>query len=216
MKQKINWENQFKYEYAQIPKSGLQHLILNKEFKPLTNPFYCKEYYQDVLWSEIVKKSITQYGLKYTPSGILDEFYMAIRINNSKDVLKLKNVELLLTQIEQTLKCTDDGVEVVEAENCLLIKPSKWWIQSPLHSSIMLQALRHTNKFNENKSVYDNILEGSFNENYKLQINTGWVEKLYLMSLGIQFNVSWQSFKDSGYSHASGLNNVTFKNLIIK
>ena len=56
--QKIEWEPKFNYVYNQVPIDGPQHVVLDKNFNPVCNPFYCKEYFQDIIWSELVQKNL--------------------------------------------------------------------------------------------------------------------------------------------------------------
>lgn len=213
---KVNWENTLPYSYAQIPKSGIQHVVLDKELKPLTNPFYCKEYFQDVLCSEFNNYEVQCCGLQYKKKDILDKFYVAIRWDkgNTEQVEELNsdNIKNLLKQVEAYLGITDPCI-VEEAENALLLSPGSQWISNPLYSSILLQSLRHTKTFNSEYNVIDNLIKGSFHKNYEFQISSGWTEKLKKLNEGAKIKQVWTDFKHGNAAHNTGLNSININNL---
>lgn len=210
---KINWDNNFSYNYNQVPKSGVQHVILDGEYKPICNPFFCKEYFQDFVWGEVTKNSFDQYGFKYSPLGILDSCKVALRSEKDSSVkLNEENILGLIKQLEKILNIKTE-IKIESIENAVVLSNFGDWLANPIYSSVLLQSLRHTGKFNKEDNVYKNILNGSFNDNYKLQINNGWLYKLFLLENGFYFEQKWEDLKSSSGSHNTGLNSIQFNNL---
>src|SRR5690349_3535984 len=59
------------FRYSQLNNRGFSFALLNKEGKALHTPFMCKDYLQDIFWSENTGASGGIYGLKWE-KGIVD------------------------------------------------------------------------------------------------------------------------------------------------
>lgn len=211
---KIDFTPQFDYRYGQIPKDGPSYLILDNNFKPVANPFYCKEYFQDIIWSELTMKENTTYGLRYKPTGnLLKDFYIAIEYiqsENNKGELNYENTLSLIRDLEKSLGIKEE-CEVYNLDKSIVLKPSSEWLKMPHKSSLLLQTFRHCKEYDKSLNVVENMIKGSINTNYKSANNVGAERLKLLIEGGKPVEKDWLEYAGSGKCHGTGMNSYSLK-----
>jgi hypothetical protein len=132
----------------QIPNKYMFHLIDYETHEPLTVQVKCKDFFQDVFWSEKVKEDVKGiYGFSWK-CGTYDfhnkpKLMFAIeKIGNSKIGTKHKNIQELLNVFDKSLNFEPSIAKPDESKNyCVILVDSKW-IKRPYLSSLLFLLAR--------------------------------------------------------------------------
>lgn len=161
----------------------------------------CKDYLNDVVWAEHIKKPVKVYGLDYSPVNIVDSFwYLAIKICKTRggseyprfkeDFKNLKknyqNILKLLNHVENLLKFEDFSTIHKANDDIFVLKVPAKWCQYTYSISLYSLLVRmgqfyegeNPDEFLEN---YNNHLDTSlwtpYKKRFKQIIETGFKEQ---------------------------------------
>jgi hypothetical protein len=149
----VNKEIQFGYSLCEANSTGMRYAILDSRGNIRTKLFRCKDYMQDVYWSEILNKDVVeQYGFKWdgkNTNPVSKQTFVDILMtpcSESTDSLQeyTDNLKLLLNTLEKALnfelrsyvtKCSNDDKDII-------ISYTNEWSKRPYLISLLFLLMR--------------------------------------------------------------------------
>jgi hypothetical protein len=132
---KINTNKKFNYNLVEAYSNGLQMVVLDNKGNIRHKPVRCKDYFQDMYWSEKLKKgNVKQYGFEWDGNNnkpVSKQRYVylglisndsTILIENAYNMLKMLNCVENHLKIPFTTLQRDDN----EKKNIILKYSNKW------------------------------------------------------------------------------------------
>lgn len=137
----------------QAYNKGFQYLLLDSDNKPLAPPMFCKDYFQDIFYTEYTGKILNSiYGFTYSEkNNLLDkDLKIAIRFFNDYNKRDIKscvsNIEAFINKLEKSKDYPLSTFEIIE-EGVVVTYPIQWTASS-CHISLFLLLLRIGWKYN--------------------------------------------------------------------
>lgn len=150
---KVNTDIQFKNNLNEAYGSGLKYAILDDTNTIRHIPVRCKDYFQDIYWSEIVsKKEVSQYGFTWdgknnNPVSKLLRVNLLL-MNDISEPLNGKNIKELLKPFERVLNIDHtEYILVDDTPNQIVINYSNDWTKYPYLLSLFLFLVRIGTKY---------------------------------------------------------------------
>lgn len=164
---------------------AFQHL--NDE-TPLFQSFYCKDYFMDIIYSDINDVSFSVYGMKVSPNSLKNKetnnFLMFETLNNR--LPSEEKISLVLSRLQKEFKPFKyEKVDVVflgkNREGYLITYDTKLW-QYPYYFSFILEVLRNCHEYNGEtwKEYFNNHACGDF---FNLKYAPGFHERIEIFDL---------------------------------
>lgn len=126
--------------------NGWAYQLLNDDYEGIHLGVCCKDFLQDIVWSELTQKQMSIYGQTSTYLGILDKqdrlklcmypyYFNSIKEPNIENIEELGiNLQAFLNEIEIIKGYDLTFIEIID--NKLIIEFSKEWISKPLIFSL--------------------------------------------------------------------------------
>ncbi len=150
---KVNKDITFKESLAEANSSGLRYALLDKEGNIRHTLIRCKDYIQDVYWSEITKHKsefniygFVWNGLNDNPISKQETVSMLLVPDSFNNDLSpyCKNLNNFLNIIEETLDIPPSKVEISESDNKdLIVTYDNNWSKRPYLISLLLLLMRN-------------------------------------------------------------------------
>lgn len=151
---KVEWAD--RKQLSQIYAQGLEYTLVEHvgdgQFKGMHPPVRCKDYYQDIFWSQRSRKPFHIYCFDWTPNTVLDKqiadgtLLMALRYEDGTGMKELKQfkdgLQNFLNAWEAVLGYKASTVEVSDDGLSLLIAFGPQWIEKPVSVSLFTLLLR--------------------------------------------------------------------------
>lgn len=210
-----------KFNYEQIPNYKFCLVLLDKNNKALHTPYECKDYLQDMFWSENTGKDVNVYGLEWK-AGKFDpkspRFRLALlggQVNLKPIVKSLQEFlnyfdraqEIELTKVFET---KDEKVIVVDFDN-------KWAFCGPMLSAFttlirVSGAYKNGDPIDYLKSIVGKSRDSKMKPDYiKIEVyrleNT--LPKIAALLAGKRINYSWDATSDGMNAHNTGIHGYT-------
>lgn len=172
---KINKKIDFTYDLNEAFNKGLRYALLDSEGNIRHKPVRCKDYFQDVYWSELLNKGkIKQYGFEWDGdndnpiSG--QEFVNVLLISDEHQNIKGKhfNIQSFLNDVELILNIPNSIVQPSpDDDNDLILTYNNEWSKRPYLISMLYLFIRiglqYENQgvlnFLYDKSLLDKVLQ---------------------------------------------------------
>jgi len=147
---KINKEIEFNYNLIEAFSKGLKYALLDSEGNIRNKPVRCKDYFQDVYWSELLNKGeIKQYGFEWNGNNTnpisKQEFVNVLLISDEYQNIKGKhfNIQSFLNDVELILNIPNSIVQPSHNdENDLILTYSNEWSKRPYLISLLYLFIR--------------------------------------------------------------------------
>ena len=205
--------------------SGWAFQFLNDNYEGIHLGVCCKDFLQDIVWSELTKKSMSIYGQNSSYLGVLDKqellkiciypyLFNGVPlpvINNINELAE--NLQRFLNEIE-ILKGYNLST-VYSLDNKIIIEFSKEWISKPLVFSLFTLFCRFgiyydgkLTEYFEKVSLRNNVPYLYTTDLYTIQNNLSYIY-IFLDNKCIILQKDWIELLGSGDVHGSGFfNNV--------
>lgn len=148
---KVNKDIKFNYSLNEAYSKGLRYVLLDNEGNIRHVPCRCKDYFQDVYWSEILKQeNVSQYGFKWNgcnnnPISKQEKVkLLLIPDYHDNDLsLNINNIVNFMNIIEKELNIPFTTAEISESDNkdIIITYDNKWSVR-PYLLSLMFLLLR--------------------------------------------------------------------------
>ena len=205
--------------YNQVSNFGFAFAMLDEELQVLHSPFQCKEYFQDIFWSEYTGNPANIYGITWNKGKLNTsrarfnvviiggtEFKLSERISSFKHLLNI---------FEKARKIPLSKVYKTTDENNIVINFSKKWTQKPMTLSCFSNLIRLSAGYNGQDIMEFFKLLNLCNDNHysseKYFLKFGQkdavrvpVERLYAFYVGKDSNIEWEHFSSSLSVHSAG------------
>jgi hypothetical protein len=207
----------------EIPNNYKFHLIDYETYEPLTVQVKCKDFFQDIFWSEKTKEDVKDiYGF-FWKCGTYDfhnkpKLMFAItKLNDYGFGKKHKNIQELLNIFDKSLNFEPSIVKPDETEKyCVVLVDSKW-IKRPYLSSLLFFITR-LGEYYEGSNILEFLKEISNNNsilNDAIYLRNS-LTKIKNILKGYEYNQNWedyQSFSNTYYiiHNSSGIVNLDTK-----
>ena len=122
------------FSYSQISNHKFEFALVNKENKLVHTPFQCKDYFQDIFWTEFTQKSGSAHGLLWKPNLIdVTEKTFRFAINGGALVMedKIDVIEAFLNKFDSALGFELSKVYPTTSKYMIIIEFSSEWVQMP-------------------------------------------------------------------------------------
>jgi hypothetical protein len=227
----VNKEIKFDYGLNEAYSTGLQYAILDNNGDIRHKPIRCKDYIQDVYWSEILKKgAITQYGFKWdgnntNPVSKQDKVSVVLISDNGVSLQQYKdNLQNLLNIIENTLDIPNS--EVINSSSCdkdIIVTYDNKWSEKPYLLSMLYLLMRVGLYYKRNNNDIYEVVDYLTNKNTNLLSND--IQQLLSINKNKKFEElfinnelpkqKWSDYKDTSSIHNnSGIMSFKFKNTV--
>lgn len=135
---KINEDPVHKFRYSQISNYNFTFAMLDGD-RYLHTPFMCKDYLQDIFWSEAIGRPIAAHGLEWT-SGRLppaEEYRLALHGGQEDMARKAPFLQEFLNRVEQAQGFPLSKVETTDDPHLIVVTFNKaWTTNGPLVSAL--------------------------------------------------------------------------------
>lgn len=215
IKLELNEEPVYPLKYNQISNYGFQFVLLDKN-QYLHTPVMCKDYFQDILWSEYLKKNTSNvYGLSWEPGRVdfkRGRLRMAIDGGAVSMAKRVPYLEKFLNAFEDSLGFKRSVVIPTTNTKVLVVDFSKEWTTcGPLISAFTTlirisglytggDAFEYLSSPMENPPAYMKV------EIARLKST---LPKLKSLLAGNTFNFPWEKLSMAMYAHGMGIMNLT-------
>jgi len=120
----------FNFTYYQISNFDFCVSFVDKNNKVLTTPTPCKDYLQDIIWSETTGKSIDVYGLKWkqgnfditTPTTKLALFGGLVKLNGM-----VENMQVFLNHFDKAQGMEPSKIYLTEDDKVIVVEFDSNW-----------------------------------------------------------------------------------------
>jgi hypothetical protein len=206
------------HKYAQIPNHEFCLALLDGDNRTLHTPFECKDYLQDIFFSEYTGKEISVYGLKWK-QGILnlDQPTFKLALFGGEELLEkhAKDLETFLNFFDSSQKMLESKVFTTDDPHNIVVEFDKKWTSSgPLLSAYTtlirvagaysggdpVEYLKAMNKIREEKKKIKP--EYSFVDVHRLGTT---MRKLFALLKGEVFDYPWSKIASGGIAHNTGI-----------
>lgn len=226
---KINTDIKFNYSLNEAYSNGLKMVILDNKGNIKHNPVRCKDYFQDIYWSEKLKKGkIQQYGFEWNGNNkkpISKQKYVYLGLISDDDSILIKNSYSML----KMLNCVENHFNIPfttlqlddNKKNNIILKYSNKWSNKPYLLSLFFLLVRSGFYYNLDfniDSVYkfltidilkENILDSDKNSLFKLSKTEGLKEILLNKK---KVNINYKNYTTSYDIHnKSGIVSISSK-----
>lgn len=154
--------------------TGIEMNILDENLKGIHPPFMCKDYAQDIFWSEIVNKPVNIYGLSWEPGKFnvskTEWFNLGLRPASGVPTKSFhpyaKNIQKLLNLWDKTL-----GIPLTEVheanDGMLLVRFHRLWTLQPIRVSMFLLMVRCGFEYKDGETLNEFIARASEKGEFK-------------------------------------------------
>lgn len=121
------------FRYCQVSNHKFNYLLLDKELRALHTPFECKDYLQDMFYSEYTGKSIDIWGISWKQGMIdmsQDFFNLAMMGGDAELESKASSVQKLLNALDKAQGIPLTKVLPTTNPKIVVIRFSKQWTKN--------------------------------------------------------------------------------------
>lgn len=145
---------------------SLQYNLLDANFKGIHAPFRCKDYFQDLFFSEFMEKPVSIYGFSWKPSkapwAIKDEV-LRIAVRYKQIVLKrrIPAAKEFLDQFTTPLGFKPISVYADKTGKIVVFEFNREWITKPVYVSLLTLLMRLSLAYKsgeDTKKFFDRII----------------------------------------------------------
>ena len=181
--------------------------FLNEEYQPMNPPVCCKDFLQDVIYTELTGESLNIYNFKHKYQGFLkgkELLRLALYWTNDELTVDkfIEPTKNFLNDIEEKLGILKSNVYTDSTNKIIIIDFSSEWIKKPYLFSFFTILCRKGLYYNGNLEEYLfsnkqlNYLES--NDSYGLNSYKDVINKILNRELEL-IQPNWEEFKD--YKH---------------
>lgn len=206
------------FRYNQISNHNFSFLLLDKDLRAVHSPFMCKDYLQDIFWSEYTGNTAEIYGISWKQGMFdvsVDRFNMALL--GGKECLKERKeqLEAFLNVFGKAQEIPDCVVHETDSMFNVVLEFHKGWVQSgPLLSAFtalirlsgaysvgddMEKYLKNLSKFVNEKHDFPKYMTPDIN---RMDIA---LPRLLALLQGKTIDFPWEKFDSVGKAHNYGL-----------
>lgn len=207
------------FQYSQVPNFQFSFLLLDENLRALHSPFMCKDYLQDIFWSEHTKNSADIWGIHWRP-GMFDisaqKYKLALLGGQEVLANHAENLQNFINAFESAQKFPLSVVETTDNDRILVVTFSKRWtkngpILSTLTTLIRLGQLYEGGDIIEYLQNLYKQTTGEIPRTYKDYMRveilrlTRTLPKLAAFLSGIKVKGSWKNSTDVNSAHDTGI-----------
>lgn len=136
---KVNLTPKVSLNYIQNSNFDFNYVLLDENYKAVHTPFMCKDYLQDIFWSESTGKRISIWGLHWS-KGIFDietpRFNLGITYKGGNLKQWIPHLQEFLNRFEEAQKIAPSIVSETDDDSIIVIEFDKaWTLNGPLLSA---------------------------------------------------------------------------------
>lgn len=225
---KLNKEIKFNWHLVEAYSRGLQFALLDEKGNIRNKPIRCKDYIQDVYWSELTGQGeVEQYGFKWNgknknPISKQEKVKVAVMSDNDERLSEtMNNLKNFLNAIETHLDIPYTDVEAAEgSDKDIIVTYDNKWAQIPCLISLYFLLLRvgrfYTGELNIEPIVkwLEGVCKGSgiANGDQSMLMGIGKSGKLTRLLIKKDFpNQKWEDYTSVSMVHSySGIVSVKY------
>lgn len=154
----INTKPLYEFKYIESGNNDFRFSLITENNQILTTPFQCKDYLNDIFYSELNNIPVTVYGIKWTPGQIdvsVNEFRILIFTPRANLQLMAKNMISFINKFEDILKIPRSTYAHADVENGIVIIFSRMWIENTRMISTFATLIRLSGDYNPTESIDD-------------------------------------------------------------
>lgn len=127
----INTDPKHSFDYTQIPNHGFTFALLEED-RYLHTPFMCKDYLQDIFWSELTGGAGKAHGLRWRPGmyPVRDRIELAVYNEVEGMGCKIPALQEFLNWFEAAQKIEPTVVTPTKDPKLIIVEFSKAWTAS--------------------------------------------------------------------------------------
>jgi hypothetical protein len=215
---KINMKPVHGFVYNQLANYDFCFALLTKDYQILHSPFMCKDYLQDIFWSQHTGKDANIYGIKTTvnmlPKRIWYELALIWTNNNLRE--KIDSIKNFLHPFEDAQEIKRSKILETEDDDKIVVKFHKdWAANGPLLSTFSTIIRLSGGYQDENPLEYLKKLRKKRLEGYQsikppymipdVQRLNIILPKLAAVLAGKEIKHSWKELETANAAHYTGL-----------
>lgn len=206
------------FKYIQISNFSFQYLLLGKGNKALHTPFECKDYLQDIFWSENTGNVSEIWGITWEPGRVnpsLKTYSLAmLGASDHKLHSRIPMMKSLLNQFETALGFRKTRISPSTHPDHIVVKFSGEWTQSPLLLSAFTTLIRISGMYEgENpveylkrlKSLKSSMQSVTNYMRHDVSRIESFINKLGALLQGIKPEKTWASLHTVEEAHDTGI-----------
>lgn len=207
----VNTDPVHKFTYNQIFNHDFNFALLTKDNRVLHSPVMCKDYFEDIFYSEYNKKAGKIYGLDWKP-GMLDikpaRFKLLISHTNGSLSKRAKLLEEFINQFDKAQKISKTKVFQTTDENSIIIDFSKKWTNSGPLLSVLTTLIRIAGCYKGGDAAkYLSSKMKNMPSYMRVEYDrlTNTKSKLLHLLDGYKIKFPWNSLSSVGTAHVMGI-----------
>jgi hypothetical protein len=208
----------YNFHYIQVSNFSFQYLLLGANNQALHSPFECKDYLQDIFWSEFTGNVAKTWGIEWT-QGMLDSSQKVFKLamlgaTEHKLNERISPMRIFLRHFETALGFKKTVIVPSSKPEYIVVKFSRDWLQSPLLLSAYTTLIRISGDYQGEEPIeYFTRLKSSKNHleslpNYirhdveRIEYTIG---KFAALLQGIKPTKTWASLSSVHEAHNEGI-----------
>lgn len=129
----MDWPNEQKLSQL---ITNVEYVMLDDNYKTLHKPFYCKDYFNEIILTEFDSKSREVYGFKSEkfPFNILETttFKLGLLLENNINKSKyIQGLKYMLNQIDSNRNYLETNIEDTDLENEIILNIDTKYLHTP-------------------------------------------------------------------------------------
>ncbi len=196
---------------------GFRYALLDDKYRTLHVPANCKDYIQDMVWSETKKRPATIYGFTWTPGAIdITRPRQVLGIQFPDEFQPKSNLpwQSFLNFFSDELGYPKTSLQLTNAGRAALILYPNQWYHSPVMTSMFTSLIRlGSNYLGEQKPLeFLDLLAYSRATQVVMQHCLPDVQRLKatlprikIIIAGRLPNQTYREYSDVGYTHSNGI-----------
>lgn len=211
----------------------MQYVILDDNYQTMHKPFHCKDYFNEIIATELDGKKRRQYGFKSEklPFNLLETttFKLALIFKSGNIEQYIKGFNLLIPKIDSNRGFITTTIELTEDKKVLVLNVDTNWLKVPAYMGFYMLMLRLA--YNYEGQDFNQFIKSDFkgktdkiNTNEFMSYN-GHQDKMIYLYEGGELLQKWEDYlkkdnstlhNDSGFITYIGIKYNNDINLIIE
>ena len=146
-----NMDPLHKFQYTQVSNAAFNLVLMNQDLRALHTPVMCKDYFQDIYWSEKTRGKGSIYGLVWEP-GRFDagapRQYLAITWANPLIQLQ-KPLQRWINAFDSAQGFTPAVVHATPSDKMIVLEFDQGWVSNGPMISALTSLIRLCGEFTE-------------------------------------------------------------------
>ena len=211
-----------KFNYNEISNLNFCMALLTPEFRLLHNPVQCKDYFQDMFWSEHMNSNACVYGLTWTPGRIdisKDRFYLLL-LGGMNETLrdKIESTQKFINFFDVAQGIPLTIMHETPDEHNIVIEFSGEWTTSSAMLSAFTTIVRISGPYTITESAVEFLDRVSSLDladfNIRKSLGRSYVDisrltvtkqKLFALLSGSKVSMKWKYVASGNSAHVNGI-----------